>query len=442
MTTGLPARVAICAVMLTAQLAGPVRADVPPHVPPPRTVVAPAAPVAPTPERRQVAVIDLSEDDQVRALSERLYETINLSDTMMVPNKHFFDAYLIGSLYDEDAQGIVNAKSARTSAMTYLDEADSVRAEATAKSGQASLANVKPTTEVQMLYADLSFLAGLAALDQGRAQDANLALALTHRMDPGRQLSDAQWPPNTIAAYKRAIESKPQLVKIDVALDSTGQTPNAHSDSRVWIDFVDRGPLGSFDGIEVGDHVITIVGPTILTDGAPKRIDGPTTVRLKPADATPETQVSRARLALAHAQAQHDDAARASAIKQLATLLGVGDAVMISKRPDGTLQWETWRDRAPGFTAPQAYTDQKPDDILEGLGPLHRPPPPRFVGPPLGRLPITVDTPWYQERWIQASVGAGVVAAIVGSILIATHTRDIQFGLGDIKDVASTSTAR
>ena len=112
--------------------------------------------------------------------------------------------------------------------------------------------------------------------------------------------------------------------------------------------------------------------PTILTTGTPKRIDHPTTVPLKPIDATPDVQVKRARLALSRAQAQHDDAARAAAMKQLATLLGVGDAVMISKRPDGALQWETWRDRAPGFSAPQAYTtDQKPDDILEGLGPLH-----------------------------------------------------------------------
>jgi hypothetical protein len=340
MTTGLPARVAICAAILTAQ-ARPVRAEIPrPKVPPPHALVAPAEPVVASPERRQVAVIDLSEDEQVGTLSGALYETIFASDTMMVLNKRGLDTYLTGPLYDEDHLAIENAKSARTTAMTDLDEADSAGAAAAAKNGQEYLAKVTPSNEVQMLYADLSFLSGLAALDQGRAQDANLALALTHRLDPGRQLSDAQWPPNTVAAYKRAVESKPQLVKIEVALDPSGQG-GTHGNGRVWIDFVDRGPLGSFDGIEVGDHVITIVGPTIVTDGAPQRIAGPTTVRLKPADATPETQVSRARLALSRAQAQHDDAARASAIKQLATLLGVGDAVMISKRPDGTLQWET-----------------------------------------------------------------------------------------------------
>jgi hypothetical protein len=38
-------------------------------------------------------------------------------------------------------------------------------------------------------------------------------------------------------------------------------------------------------------------------------------------------------------------------------------------------------------------------------------------------------------------VGAGVIAVIVGSILLATHARDIQFG-SDIKDLAPTSMAR
>jgi hypothetical protein len=442
MTTGLPARVAICAV-LAAQLARPVRAD----VPAPAAVTAPAAPVAgpaappddgATPERRQVAVIDLSEDENVRGLSGKLYETINASDTMMVPNKRGFDTYLTGSLFDEDAQGIAYAMSARTTAQTDLDETDAAGAATAAKTGQEYLAKVVPTTEVQALYADLSFLAGLAALDQGKAQEANLALALTHRLDPGRQLDAARFPPDIIAAYKRAIESKPALVKIDVGVDPAF---DPRHESRVWIDFVDRGPVGSFDGLEMGYHVVTVVGSTLVTDGAPEKVSGPITVTLKPAEASPETQVSRARLALSRAQLAHDDAARAGAMKQLAALLGVGDAVMISKRPDGTLQWETWRDRAPGFSAPQAYTTQKPDDILEGLGPLHRPRP-RFTGQgPFQRTPIVVEKAWYQERWVQASAAATVVAAIVGGILLATRTQHINW-TSDFKDDSSASSAR
>ena len=442
MTTGLPARVAICAV-LTAQLARPVRAD----VPAPEAVTPPAAAPAggvgsaddaSTTERRQVAVIDLSEDEKVRVLSGALYQTINASDTMMVPNKRGFDTYLTGSLFDEDAKWIADAKGARSTAQTDLDETDAAGAAEAAKRGQEYLAMVVPTTEVQALYADLSFLAGLAALDQGKAQEANLALALTHRLDPGRQLDPARYPPDTIAAYKRALESKPQLVTIDVGVDPT---LDPHQESRVWIDFVERGPVGSFKDIEIGNHVVTVVGSTLVTDGAPQKVSGPITVTLKPAQVRPEIQVSRARLALSRAQLQHDDAARAGAMKQLAALLGVGDAVMISKRPDGTLQWETWRDRAPGFSAPQAYITQKPDEILEGLGPLHRPQP-RFTGPPpFQRPPVIVERPWYQERWIQASAAATVVAVIVGGILIATRTQHVIIP-GDIKDDSTPSTAR
>jgi len=262
MTTGLPARVAICAV-LTAQLARPVRADVPAPVTPAAAQVPklPTPQEAVAPERRQVAVIDLSEDDKVRKLSGDLYVAINASDTMMVPNKRGFDTYLTGTLYDEDRDWIEKAKTARASAMTELDEANSIQAELDARTGQGYLARVTPSTEVQALYADLSFLAGLAALDQGKAQDANLALSLAHRLDPARQLSDARYPPNTIAAYKRAVASRPQLVKIEVAIDPTAKLKG---EGRIWIDFVDRGPAGAFDGIEVGDHVITIVGSTLV----------------------------------------------------------------------------------------------------------------------------------------------------------------------------------
>jgi len=443
MTTGLPARVAICAV-LTAQLARPVRADVPPPVKPAAAPVSklPTPQEAVTPERRQVAVIDLSEDEKVRKLSGDLYVAINASDTMMVPNKRGFDMYLTGSLSDEEQNNVESAKTTRASALAYLDDADSEAAEAAAKNGQGLLAQVTPSPEVQGLYAELSFLAGLAELDQGKAQDANLALALAHRLDPARQLSDARYPPNTILAYKRAIESKPQLVKIDVAVDPATKDPALQKDVRVWIDFVDRGPLGSFDGVEVGDHVISLVGPAIRTIGTAKRISGPTTVPFKPVAASPELEVKRARLALARAQLNHDDGARQAAMKQLAALLGVEDAVLISKAADGTLQWETWREHGAGFSAAHAYTDQKPDDILEGLGPLHRPKPPSFVpATPLDKLPITVDTPWYRERWIQASVGAGVVAVIVGSVLLATRTRQLDITT-DVKNADPASSSR
>jgi hypothetical protein len=102
---------------------------------------------------------------------------------------------------------------------------------------------------------------------------------------------------------------------------------------------------------------------------------------------------------------------------------------MISKRPDGKLQYETWRDRAPGFSAPQMYTDQKPETLLEGLAPpvgakaSSDPAAPSIsIGKPMSG---PEETPWYERRWVQASAAAGVAAIIVGVILYARRGENV-----------------
>jgi hypothetical protein len=131
------------------------------------------------------------------------------------------------------------------------------------------------------------------------------------------------------------------------------------------------------------------------------------------------TRIQRARLALSRAQARGDDVARAGAMKQLAELLGVDDAVMISKRADGQLQWETWRDRAPGFSAPKIYTNQKPEEILEALGPLHRPRPVFTGPPPFVRPPLLEEQHWYNKGWLPLSLFGTVAVVIVGGYLLS-----------------------
>ena len=120
-------------------------------------------------------------------------------------------------------------------------------------------------------------------------------------------------------------------------------------------------------------------------------------------------------------------------MKRMAELLGVADAIMISKRPDGKLQWETWRDRAPGFSAPQAYMNQKPEEMLEGLAPAHRTPSIHTIGPPPFVGPIVVEQQWYEKGWVQISGATGVILVVVGIILISTRDHPINFGNGDIK---------
>ena len=428
MATGFPARVAICAIcglLATLQTVRPARAERSPAAPAARDAsdASDASDAEAPAERRQVAVIDLTEDDRVRALSGALYAAINQSDGLMIPNNsRDYDRDLSGQLVDEDGTPLNQAILARADAQTKLDETHAVEAGGAALSGEQFLAMIVPTTDAQALYAELSILVGLAALDQGHAQEANLALSLAHRLDPGRQLDPARYPPDVVAAWKRAVDSKPELVTLEVK--GTG---------RVWIDFVERGPApGVFKDLEVGDHVITVTGFDRKTWGKPQSLTASTMIQVSEQPADGHQKVARARLALSRAQASGDDVTRAGAMKQLAALLGVGDAVMISKRPDGAIQWETWRDRAPGFSPPKQFTNQKPEEMLEGLAGPRRLPPRRLEPPPFTKPPIVVEKAWYEQRWVQAAAAGTVLAVIVGGILIANRTQWMNFG-GDIK---------
>ncbi len=442
MATGFPARVTICAVcgvLSTLQTVWPARAAAHPRAGELGDAADPDVPV----ERRQVAVIDLTEDERVRALSGSLYTAINQSDGLMIPNSRDYDRDLTGPLVDEDGTPLNQAILARADAQAKLDETRAGEAGATASSGKQFLAMIVPTPDAQALYADLSLLVGLvglAGLDQGHAQGlaqglaqghaqghgqghaegSTLALSLAHRLDPGRQLDPARYPPDVVAAWKRAVDSKPQLVTLEVK--GTG---------RVWIDFVERGPApGVFTDLEVGDHVITVTGFDRRTWGKPLSVTASTMIEIPEQPADGHQKVARARLALSRAQASGDDVARAGAMKQLAALLGIGDAVMISKRPDGAIQWETWRDRAPGFSAPKQFANQKPEEMIEGLSGPRRPP--RRAEPPFTKPLLVVEQAWYEKRWVQASAAGTAVALIVGGILIANRTQWMNFG-GDIK---------
>ncbi|CAN5547865.1 hypothetical protein BH11MYX1_BH11MYX1_42380 [soil metagenome] len=410
MTTGFPARVAICVVLATLQAVRPALADDPP-------ATDADAPV----ERRQVAIIDLTEDDQVRTLSGALYTAINQSDGLMIPNTRDYDRDLTGHLVDEDGISLNNATNARAEAQASLDETKASDAGTVARRGEQDLARIVPTADAQALYAELSILVGLAALDQGHAQESNLALSLAQRLDPSRQLDPARYPPDVVAAWKRAVDSKPELVTLEVK--GTG---------RVWIDFVERGPApGVFKDLEVGDHVITVTGFDRKTWGEPHDLIGTTILVVKDDPADNHQKVARARLALSRAQASGDDVARAGAMHQLATLLGVGDAVMISKRPDHRIQWETWRDRAPGFSAPKEFTTQRPEEMIEGLSGPRRPLPGRPEILPF-KPPIVLERRWYEKRWVQASAAGTLLAVVVGGILIAYRTQT-QLYSNDIK---------
>jgi hypothetical protein len=431
MTTGLPAWVAICAV-LTVQMV-PARADDPPDTLPER----PSGEGEPT---RHVAVIDLSADDtEARKLTQSLYETISQSDVLRAPNTRELDAYLVGPLFDEDAGHISLATNHLSTADASLAAGDAANALTQARFGEAELARVTPTIQVRSLYADLSLAVGLSFLDQGRTQDAVLAFGLTHRLDPTRKLDDVRYPPDTVATFNRATDTKPKLITLDIK-----------GSGHIWVDCTDRGAApATLTNIEAGEHVVTLTGPerqttavqpievpdkkdpTVMIVPAPV-IAAATTFEVPERKADDAVKVQRARLALARAQTANDDVGRAGAMKQLATLLHVTDAIMISKRADKKLQWETWRDRAPGFGAPKIFTNQKPEVIIVGLAPPHRPLALRASALQPFTPPAIPEQQWYEKGWVQISGAGGVILVIAGIILVATRERAINWGT-DIK---------
>jgi hypothetical protein len=391
----VPASVAICAVLVMARVGS-----------------------AEDQPRHQVAVIDLSEDKAAGDLSASIYRALNVSDVLRVPDRREFEQFLTGPLLDEDGDPIQHARNYRALADRALFvNYDSKAAEMQAGYGELELQAAKPTDEVRALYAELTLLEGLAQLDQHKLDGAERAFALTHRLDPTAALDPARYPPDITDAFTRAATATTTTAKLTIR--GTG---------RAWVDGQERGDApGTFD-VELGDHVIVLTSVDRVTTGVALRVAGKSQVEIPDAPASPGLQVQRTRLELSRAVTNHDDAARAGAIQELASLLGVGDVVMISKRPDGKLQWETWRDRAPGFSAPQLYTMQKPEALLEGLAsdvPAKSPAEPSSPSLSIGKALPSAEEPWYARRWVQASAAAGLAAVIVGVILYARRDQSV-----------------
>jgi hypothetical protein len=376
--------------------------------------------------RRQVAVIDLSEDEAAKDLSDRIYKAINLSAVLRPPDRHEFDQYLVGTLLDEDGKNIEAAHNQYAAAdRSLFTTYDSRIAISQAEQGELDLQNVVPTDETRELYAKLALDDGIAKLDQHDPRDPDAparAFALAHRLDPVATLDPARFSPDITDAYKHAIEATSVLGHLHVS-----------GAGRVWIDGQAHGDAPLDIDIEQGDHFVILTGDDRNTTGVLVTVGKkPAVAEIEDSPASAGLQVSRARLALSKAVAKADDAARAGAMRELADQLGVGDAVLISKRPDGKLQFETWRDRAPGFSPPQLYISQKPEVLLEGLAPasMEAKPPVEDVHPSVGGIakPLVPqpELPWYERRWVQVSCAAGVAVVIVAAILIARRTEDVS----------------
>lgn len=389
MSTGLPARVAVVCAALGA--------------------VAAAQP----PDRRKVAVVDLSGSAKAIELRLGFYDQLQTHWALRALGDPTVDGYLQGSFETDDdharAQHLADARKDLADAEDALAQFDYPNAARDAEGGRRELFWVTPS-EMASLYADLTLVLGQALLGQGPAHhnEAAEAFALVHRLDPLKQLDPGRYLPEIVEAYT---ESKPKPGTAKLTVIGKG---------RVWIDGVDKGTApGTFD-VGEGEHIVQLTGETRVTRGDQVTVPEKASVEIPDQDVGVEVKIKRARQALAKAP---DSTARAGAMQLLARLLDVHDAVLIDMR-NGDLAVQTWRDRAPGFSEFVVYRGQSPSDLLLPLAPAKPPEEPKLAVP--FTPPIHVDeTPWYQKSWVQGSAALGATMAIVGIVLYATREQTV-----------------
>jgi hypothetical protein len=354
-----------------------------------------------TVRERRIAVIDLTNDQAVRDVANRLLDRL-ASHGELAPPAISDAAALVDKLPPDDELRIIQAQRKRLSAEQNLAQRNFREAAIDAVEGQELLLRVTPRAAIA-LYADLALALGQSRLGEKKDAEAREAFALTHRLDPSRTLDDLHYLPEVVQAFEAAKLVNPGVGTIVV-----------RGAGRVWIDGEEVGAAPGEFRIPLGRHVVWLTG--LLRDTAGKEV---LVTATRPGDATimdgPLTRpqkVARFRIALSQAQ---DPAARASAMMALASFVNVRDAVLLSM-VNGKVTWQTWRDRAPGFSAIRELGREGVREILSQLAP------PTPVAPAPPPTEIMVDTRrWYERRPIQLGVVATVVVAVVSGYLWAQY---------------------
>lgn len=376
-----------------------------------RATVAQAPPVT----RRPVAVIALADDPQAEALANRIGTTL-VNHAVLAPlEPGSMIGALVGEFVNEYRDKIASAEGTRVRAEKALADFVFPVAVSTAQAGHESLHTVVPSTHAVALYSDLALIVAKAKLGESKQAEAARFFGLVHQLTPGRRLDPALHLPEVVAAYEAA----------RTGLAQTG-TLVVKGSGRVWVDGKDQDSKTRFL-VPAGLHVVWLTGPDRETVGRQVFVDADreTVVALDEAPASTRLKVQRARLALSNAP---DPTARAAAMRRLAELLAVHDAVLITM-PAGKLIVQTWHDKAegdllPGFSAHRLAEGEEPAELLRPLAP-----PPRVVRDPGPKALPEGPKQWYRRRPIQATIVAGVIGVVVGSVLLARKLEDKSVGL-------------
>jgi hypothetical protein len=365
------------------------------------------------PKLRPVAVIALTEDDGAAKKLRQEIEDALYNHWALKPPANRFDKELEGKFLDEDASGIALARQQVKTADDKIAQGDLDTARNAARTGLLRLADVTPTV-ANALRADLAFSIGMAELNARDKKAAAAAFAFASRLDPARRLDPSSYLDQIVRAFETARTAPAPNVQLEV----TGA-------GRVWIDGVAVGAAGTFE-VAVGTHLVQIADFDHETRGA--IVDAPGKLAIDAPIATAELKVQRARAALARAP---DQTAIAGSLRQLADVVGVRDAVLITKKEDRLLvQTVTWSGALPVFSVERDPVGVKPEELLEPLsGPkpidVVKEPPRPPIKPRIDPLITEGQPAWYRKRWVQLSIAGGVVATVAAIVLFAHRDQTV-----------------
>jgi hypothetical protein len=365
-------------------------------------VIARAQPVL----KRPVAVIDLSGEPAAEQLAKKLGVALIAHDELSPVPDPALPGELIGGFVDEDADRVSRTRTDKTSAEDRLAAYQFASAASTARDAQDTLLRAHPTPAVVQLYGELAFVLGQARLGERRPVEAAAAFLLAHQLMPELVPEPARYPPDVLQAFQDAKSGTKQTGKLVI-----------RGSGRAWVDGREIGvaSAASSPSVELtaGMHVVWLTGPTRRPEGTVVRVKAgvETAINITDAPADDRLKVRRARAVL---RAAPDSSARAAAMKQLAQLLGVHEAILLTSN-SGALAFQTWRENNYGFSRTIEVKTRRPIEILEELAPKPKVEDP-IEEPPI-ELPVQ-ELRWHERPLVRAGIVAGVLGAIVGTVLI------------------------
>ncbi len=372
---------------------------------------APAAPLAPPPAPRVVAVIDGTGDGDGAVLANRLAAALVLDDGLTGLGDAARARALVAPLTDENAGLMAEARAALEAARDAVARFDDGNALGATAAGQTRLLGAVPTPAVRKLLGDLVFTEGLARIGGGDQPGALAAFAAVRRLEPQRTLDPARFPPEVIAAYDGAAGATAANAAIAIEVEGAA----TDGSTQVWIDGAAIGAPPITAAVAPGVHFVAVTGPDVATAGARVAIaaDQRAPLRLVAAPVAETTRLARLRRRLLEAP---DDATRAAAIAAIARSVGTAAAVVVVRHGDG-LAVRLWRERAP-LGPSVAYARQVARDLVLPLAP----PRPRIALEPVKPI-APPSSPWWERRWVRVVAAAGAVVLVGGAITLGA-TRD------------------